>query len=597
MSSENLRAIEIQQKRILNLLVSEGKITNSQAQSLPPSESVESIIPDIARMTNNEDALVAAVATALSRPAFVEVEEGRKAILPGPTENYCVYDGIVFLTNPLDQRSIARALTWARQKKNEGELKTESELRVGVIGAAKLDGLRNTVIDDDEVITADGEQAKQLAAKRIDDMIREAASKDATDIHLQPTQGDRIQVRYRIDGDLRTQRTYLNTLHDSICRVAIETRSNLILETGSPQDGKFSFDLTGNKKINLRLSSLPVQRGSDKALKLVLRLLGNNTQLSNLAQLGLSKRNEDILRRLGNQPNGLIAMTGPTGSGKTTTISAVLVDAYRNNPDRNYHTIEEPVEIQHEGMSHTECGKHLSFADALRALLRQDPDVIYVGEMRDEETADLGFKAAQTGHLVLTTLHTNNAHESIGRLDRMNIPLDIIASNTSAFAAQRLVRRLCSGCKIEYRLKDSVAQASLYGLNQVFNGDTDVCLFRANPKGCEKCGHESGGMKGRAGILEILEFTPDIQEAILSGVPPNTMRRNAIADGSFLDLWDDGLRLVKAGITSFDELEKHLRPYLTDRLAVGRASQHGSNGAPHATGQQTPSHLRIQPQL
>ncbi|KPC02167.1 GspE/PulE family protein (plasmid) [Pseudomonas amygdali pv. lachrymans] len=597
MSTENTRGIELQQKKILNLLVSEGKITNSQAQSLPPSESVESIIPDIARMTNNEDALVAAVATALSRPAFVEVEEGRKAILPGPSENFCVYDGIVYLTNPLDQRSIQRALTWARQKKNEGELKTEGDLRIGVIGAAKLDGLRNTVIDDDEVVTADGEQAKQLAAKRIDDMIREAASKDATDIHLQPTQGDRVQVRYRIDGDLRTQRTYLNTLHDSICRVAIETRSNLILETGTAQDGKFSFDLTGNKKINLRLSSLPVQRGSDKALKLVLRLLGNNTKLSNLPQLGLSKRNEEILRRLGNQPNGLIAVTGPTGSGKTTTLGAVLVDAYRNNPDRNYHTIEEPVEIQHEGMSHTECGKHLSFADALRALLRQDPDVIYVGEMRDEETADLGYKAAQTGHLVLTTLHTNNAHESIARLERMNIPSDIIASNTSAFAAQRLVRRLCTGCRVEYRFKDSVKQASLYGLNQVFNGNTDVCLYRANPEGCEKCGQESGGMKGRAGILEVLEFTPDVQEAILSGVSPNTMRRSSIADGTFLDLWDDGLRLVKDGITSFEELEKHLRPYLTDRLAGSRAGQHGPNGALPLTGQQTPSHLRSQPQL
>ncbi|QHF00595.1 GspE/PulE family protein (plasmid) [Pseudomonas cannabina pv. alisalensis] len=597
MSTENTRGIELQQKKILNLLVSEGKITNSQAQSLPPSESVESIIPDIARMTNNEDALVAAVATALSRPAFVEVEEGRKAILPGPSENFCVYDGIVYLTNPLDQRSIQRALTWARQKKNEGELKTEGDLRIGVIGAAKLDGLRNTVIDDDEVVTADGEQAKQLAAKRIDDMIREAASKDATDIHLQPTQGDRVQVRYRIDGDLRTQRTYLNTLHDSICRVAIETRSNLILETGTAQDGKFSFDLTGNKKINLRLSSLPVQRGSDKALKLVLRLLGNNTKLSNLPQLGLSKRNEEIMRRLGNQPNGLIAVTGPTGSGKTTTLGAVLVDAYRNNPDRNYHTIEEPVEIQHEGMSHTECGKHLTFADALRALLRQDPDVILVGEMRDEETADLGYKAAQTGHLVLTTLHTNNAHESIARLERMNIPSDIIASNTSAFAAQRLVRRLCTGCRVEYRFKDSVKQASLYGLNQIFNGNTDVCLYRANPEGCEKCGRESGGMKGRAGILEVLEFTPDVQEAILSGVSPNTMRRSSIADGTFLDLWDDGLRLVKDGITSFEELEKHLRPYLTDRLAGSRAGQHAPNGALPLIGQQTPSHLRSQPQL
>ncbi|MCU9528114.1 ATPase, T2SS/T4P/T4SS family [Pseudomonas mosselii] len=564
--------MELQQKKILTLLVTDRKITLSQAQSLPISESMESVIPDIARMANNEDALVAAVATALGRPAFTEVEEGRKALMPDISDNFCVYDGTVFLTNPLDQRTIGRALAWARNKRSEGALKLEGELRIGVIGAAKLDGLRNTDIDDEDVISTDAEAAKQRAGRRIEDMIRDAASKDATDIHLQPTQGDRIQVRYRIDGQLRTQRSYLNSLHDSVCRVAIETLCNMTLETGIPQDGKFGFDISGNKKINLRLSSIPAQRGAEKALKLVFRLLGNNTTLANLNLLGLSKRNEDIFRRLGNQPNGLIALTGPTGSGKTTTLAAVLLDAYRNNPDRNYHTIEEPVEMLHEGMTHTECGKHLSFADALRALLRQDPDVILVGEMRDRETADLGYSAAMTGHLVLTTLHTNNAHESIGRLERMGVPADIIAANTSAFAAQRLVRRLCPDCKIEYRLKDDHAKVSVYGSSQIFGGNTELILYKANPKGCSTCGQDSGGMRGRAGILEILEFTPEVQEAILSGKSPSILRREAIADGSFLDLWDDGLRLVKAGVTCFEELEAHLRPYMTDRVFAGKTA-------------------------
>ncbi|MBM5458969.1 Flp pilus assembly complex ATPase component TadA [Pseudomonas sp. P66] len=595
MSDERVKGgVEIQQKKILKLLVADSKITLSQAQSLPTSETMESIIPDIARMASNEDALVSAVANALGRPAFTEIEEGRKALLPDISENFCVYDGIVFLTNPLDQRSIARALSWARQKKSEGLLKQDGDLRIGVIGAAKLDGLRNTDIDDEDEISGDVEAAKQRAGKRIDDMIREAASKDATDIHLQPSQGDRIQVRFRIDGDLRTQRTYPISMHDSVCRVAIETLCNLSLETGTPQDGKFGFDLSGNKKINIRLSSIPVQRGSDKTLKLVLRLLGNNTKLANLDHLDLSDRNKEIFRRLGNLPNGLIALTGPTGSGKTTTQSAILLDAYRNNPDRNYHTIEEPVEIQHEGMTHTECSKHLSFADALRALLRQDPDVIYVGEMRDKATADLGYSAAMTGHLVLTTIHTNNAHESIGRLERMDIPADIIAANTAAFAAQRLVRRLCSDCKVSYRLKDDHKHAALYGSNQIFGGTTEVVLYKANPKGCSTCGHESGGMRGRAGIVEILEFTPDIQEAILAGVSPAILRRESIANGTFLDLWDDGLRLVKAGITSFQELEARLRPYMTDRVVGTRP---GSGAAIQATGHASAPGLRHQPQL
>lgn len=598
MIDDRTKQIEMLQKRILHFLVTESKITQSQAQSLPVAESVESIIPDITRMANNEDAVVSAVAATLNKPAFFEVEIGRKALMPDVTENFCVYDGTVFLTNPMDQRSISRALGWARQKKHEGILKHDGELRIGVIGAARLDGLRNTDLDDEEVVAVDGEAAKQLASKRIADMLRDAAAKNATDIHLQPTQGDRIQVRYRIDGELKTQRTYPNTFHDSVCRVAIETLCSLTLETGTPQDGKFSFELTGNKKISIRLSSIPVQRGVDKALKIVMRLLGNDTSLANLEALNLSERNYNILRRLGNQPNGLIALTGPTGSGKTTTSSAILLDAYRNNPDRNYHTIEEPVEMVHEGMTHTECGKHLTFADALRSLLRQDPDVIGVGEMRDDETADLGYKAAMTGHLVLTTLHTNNAHESIGRLERMNIPSDIIAANTSAFAAQRLVRRLCSNCKIEYRLKDNVAEAAMYGLNRVFGGDTNVLIFKANPKGCATCGEDSGGMKGRAGILEILEFTPVVQEAILSGVSPSVLRRTSIADGTFLDLWDDGLRLVKQGVTTFAELERSLRPYLTDRVGANKSGS-GRASSPsnaHLSSVQTPD-SRKQPQL
>ena len=342
------------------------------------------------------------------------------------------------------------------------------------------------------------------------------------------------------------------------------------------QDGKFDFAVSTHKKINLRVSTLPVTKGSESTPKVVVRLLGNDTSLANLDRLGMSAENKALLRRLGEAPNGLIIVTGPTGSGKTTTLNAMLLDIYGQDPNRNYHTIEEPVEIQHEGMSHTECGKHLSFATALRALLRQDPDVILLGEIRDNETAEYAFKAGQTGHLVLTTLHTNNAHESLDRLGRMDIPTDIIATNTQAIMAQRLVRSLCKSCKVEYLFRSDEKRFALYGSNPVFGSNGDLKLYRANPKGCQVCNngsHQSGGLKGRRGVIEVLELTPEIQEAILNGISPSLLRRSQIAEGTFKDLWDDGLRLVFEGVIGFEQLEKELRPYLSDRVGAPKNLQ------------------------
>ena len=565
------------QKIILSFLVSEGKLTGSQASSLPPAESMESIIPDIIRISGNEESVCSAVAKALKRRQFVEIEEGRRYIVPPGNEQFVIYDGTAFMPNPLDRKTSEQAMNFARRNS------LGSNLSLGVISSTKLDGLRANSLDNEDEVAADDETNKRLAQKRIDEMIREAAAKDATDIHLQPTQGDRIQVRYRIDGKLKTMRTYPNALHNSVLRVVVENMCSLTLETVKPQDGKFDFELSPNKRINVRVSSIPALQKSDKSIKLVLRLLGNNTKLSNLRDLGMDPRNLAILQRIGNEPNGMIVLTGPTGSGKTTTNNAVLLDSYRNNPNRNFHTIEEPVEIMHEGMTHTECGEHLSFADALRALLRQDPDVIYVGEIRDLETADLAYKAAMTGHLVLTTLHTNNAHESIDRLAREGINPGIIATNTTALVAQRLVRSLCPHCKKQYRFSTDSDRVALYGANRLFKGDSEHILYKASGTGCTHCGVDSGGLKGRRGVLEILELTPVIQEAILNGMSPFLLRRSSIADGSFRDLWDDGLRLVLEGVVSFEELEHELKPYMNDRASGIKAPvlvQHAGHAPP-----------------
>lgn len=554
------------QRKILRNLVESGKITQQQADTQPSSEAADQVVPDILRVCKDDEAVAHAIGKFLEREVFLELEPGLSIMQGQEGEAWFIYGNTIFMANPFHKRMHERATAFAR-------LHNIMDPKVGVVSLTRLEAIKAIDTDDDDSAVNDSEQLKARATQRVDDLIREAAKVNASDIHLQPTQGDQVQVRLRIDGELLTRRLYSSKIHEAICRVIIENNCGLTLELNAAQDGKFDFAVSSHKKINLRVSTLPVTKGSESTPKVVIRLLGNDTTLANLDKLGMASENKALLRRLGEAPNGLIIVTGPTGSGKTTTLNAMLLDIYGQDPNRNYHTIEEPVEIQHEGMSHTECGKHISFAIALRALLRQDPDVILLGEIRDNETAEYAFKAGQTGHLVLTTLHTNNAHESLDRLVRMGLPLDIIATNTTAIMAQRLARSLCKHCRIEYLFRSDEARFAMYGSNPVFNGNGDLKLYRANPKGCQVCTngpHQSGGLKGRRGVIEILELKPEIQEAILNGISPSLLRRSQIAEGTFKDLWDDGLRLVLEGSLGFEQLEKELRPYLSDRVGAPR---------------------------
>ncbi|HHH9441265.1 TPA: GspE/PulE family protein [Pseudomonas aeruginosa] len=556
------------QRKILRNLVDAGKITQQQADTQPASEAMEQVVPDILRVCKDDEAVAHAIAKALERDVFKEVEEGLTIIHGQDGEPWFIYGNTIFIANPFHRRMVEKATGFARSN-------NIPHPKVGVVSHSRLESIKAIDGDDDDSSVQDSEQLKARAIQRVEDLVREAAKLNASDIHLQPTQGDQIQVRFRIDGELLARKRYSTVIHEAILRVVIEGNCGLTMELNKPQDGKFSFSLSSHKTINLRVSTLPVSRGSEATPKCVIRLLGNDSSLSDLNKLGMSKSNLDLIRRLADSPNGLIIVTGPTGSGKTTTLNATLLDIYGQDPNRNYHTIEEPVEMQHEGMSHTECGEHLSFAAALRALLRQDPDVILLGEMRDNETAEYAFKAGQTGHLVLTTLHTNNSHESLDRLARMDIPADIIVSNTRAIMAQRLVRSLCKSCRVEYLFRSDEERFLQYGSNPAFNGNGDLKLYKANPKGCQSCnsgGLQFSGLKGRRGVIEILEITPEIQEAVLDGMTTSQLRRSQLAEGSFKDLWDDGLRLVAEGVVGFEQLEKELGPYLSHRMS-GKADR------------------------
>lgn len=561
MSDDN---IKIAQDKVYKYLVDKNRVTHQIAESQPVSESMAAILSDVIRVAKDDNAVAEAAASVTKLFHLVHAEEGLLITCGGAKDGWLAYSDHLCVNNPFDKDLVDQATAWARIK----NVKYES---LGVISntyLAQLRSVHGSTTDD-----AAAEVNDERALAQVDDIIRLAAGMDASDIHFVPTQTEKVDLQFRIDGVLKTQKKLDLTVHSAMVRAVMENRCSVPFVANKEQGGKFELAINGNKSINIRVSTLPVVRRSEKSTKMVVRLLGNNVALANLKRQGLSERNYNSLVRFGNYPNGLLIMTGPTGSGKTTTLYAELIDMQNTNPNRNFHTVEDPCEMQQSGMSHTEVDINLSFADALRALLRQDPDVILVGEIRDDETAALAYKAAMTGHLVLSTLHTNNTHESIGRLLNMGIGIDLIVSNTTAILAQRLVRCLCKHCKVEYRLQDDPDRLRLYGQNKVFKQSKgNTILYKANPVGCDYCG--KAGLKGRHGVVEILEFTAEMQFALLKGANPSILRRENLADGTFEDLWDDGLRLIADGIVGFDQLESVLKPYQMDRVEMN--STYGS---------------------
>lgn len=559
--SKAVEKIRQTQSSIYEFLVKRGKVTQQIADSQPTSESMAVIMMDAIRVSKDDAAVAEAAAHHLNIFYLAVAEEGLAIHCAGPEDGWLIYSDVLCVTNPFDKALCELAVAWARnENKNTSKLGVISSSYLGQLRAANVATNTETDQVDDK-----------LALQQIEDIIRNAATMDASDVHFVPDQTDKVEIKYRIDGVLLAQRKVDLTLLRAMVRALLEQKCAVTFSSIHQQDGKCDLHLSGNKMISLRVSTIPVVRKSETAPKLVVRLLGNNAALADLNRMGMSPSNLDKLIRYGNYPSGMIVLTGPTGSGKTTTLYAQLINMQNSNPNRNFHTVEDPVEIQQMGMSHTEVREpHLTFAHALRALLRQDPDVILVGEMRDDETAELAFKASMTGHLVLTTLHTNNSHESVGRLQNMGIGTDLIVTNTTAFLAQRLVRTLCKHCKQPSLLKADEVRNAKYGRHPAFmlkGGDTEV--FTKNKSGCKECNF---GEKGRRGILEIFEMTAEVQVELLSGKNPSILRREQIAAGTFEDLWDDGLRLVAEGAISFEQLEAELKEYEMDRVGMKATS-------------------------
>jgi type IV pilus assembly protein PilB len=437
----------------------------------------------------------------------------------------------------------------------------------------------NEVIDIQREDSGDAQQVSEAEvaedspiAQTVNLLLEYAIRSHASDIHIEPRE-QFVQIRYRIDGVLKeVNQLPRNVLGALVSRIKI--LSNLkIDERRVPQDGRFKIKVAG-KQYALRVSTLPIADGE----KVVMRILDESNQAVTLPELGYWGRSLATINEAIAQPNGMVLVTGPTGSGKSTSLFSILTSL--NRPDVNISTIEDPVEYKIPGVNQTQTNAKagMTFANGLRALLRQDPNIIMVGEIRDGETANLGVQAALTGHLVFSTLHTNNAATSLPRLLDMGIEPFLIASTIKAVVGQRLVRRLCMVCRQKYVPEQSeieeiiklfnlpegktfshIHELEEQAMEQSVGGDTEpgttnstiTQLWKANAEGCDECSHT--GYKGRIGIYEVLGVSVPIQKMIASNATSNQIQDQAISEG-MTTMQADGLVKVLRGNTTLEEV-------------------------------------------
>lgn len=371
-------------------------------------------------------------------------------------------------------------------------------------------------------------------------LLMEAVKERASDIHIEPYENG-IDVRIRVDGILRKVLSPPKIIQDAlISRVKIISGLD-IAEKRLPQDGRIRL-LVGGKDIDIRVSTIPTALGE----RAVLRLLDRQVGILSLEMTGLKGSTLQAFNNAISKHNGIILVTGPTGSGKTTTLYASLLKL--NTEERNIITVEDPVEYQLKGIGQIQVNPKigLTFASGLRAILRQDPDVMMVGEIRDVETADIAVHASLTGHLVLSTLHTNDAPGAITRLIDMGIEPFLVASSLICILAQRLVRKICPHCKESYT---PAPQELKYLESSHWDEGSPPLLYRG--QGCDKC--LGKGYLGRTGILELLEITPDVRSMIVDRKDAKTIKRAAIESG-FETLRTDGIKKILDGVTTIEEV-------------------------------------------
>ncbi|ELA7313957.1 type IV-A pilus assembly ATPase PilB [Vibrio alginolyticus] len=424
------------------------------------------------------------------------------------------------------RRLYGRSLS--HEKSGLKEINQEELANLVDVGADEIDNIEDLSQDESPV------------SRYINQILLDAVRKGASDIHFEPYE-KMYRVRLRCDGILiETQQPPSHLSRRLSARIKILSKLD-IAERRLPQDGRIKLKLNQDTAIDMRVSTLPTLFGE----KIVLRLLDSSSASLDIDKLGYSEQQKQLYLDALRRPQGMILMTGPTGSGKTVSLYTGL--SILNKPEINISTAEDPVEINLSGINQVQVQPKIGFgfAEALRSFLRQDPDVVMVGEIRDLDTAEIAIKASQTGHLVLSTLHTNSAAETVIRLSNMGVESFNLASSLSLIIAQRLARKLCSHCKQSQEL---TVQLQHLGIQASDN------IFKANPDGCDECTH---GYSGRTGIYEVMRFDEFLSEALIKGASVHELEKLAIANG-MSTLQMSGIEKLKQGITSFSELQRVL---------------------------------------
>ena len=415
----------------------------------------------------------------------------------------------------------------------------EAEQLVGEMEAQDLQSLAHELEEPQDLLDTDDEAP---IIRLVNSLLFRAAKERASDIHIEPMERE-LLVRFRIDGVLqeviKPPKRYQNSI---VSRVKVMGQLN-IAEKRLPQDGRIRIKLAG-RDIDIRLSTIPCTFGE----RIVMRLLDKATTILDLPEIGMAPADMALMDQVIRRSHGIVLVTGPTGSGKTTTLYAAL--SRINTPDLNILTVEDPVEYQIRGIGQMAINPKigLTFAAGLRSFLRQDPDVILVGEIRDRETAEIAIQASLTGHLVFSTVHTNDAASAVTRLVDMGVEPFLVASSLTAVMAQRLVRRLCPECREGYH--PTAEELKEVGLTpEAVARAGNPTIYRA--KGCDACG--GNGYRGRTGIYEMLMVDDDIRQLALKNVDSGSMKKAGVAKG-MRTLLDDGARKVLAGETTLAEV-------------------------------------------
>jgi len=460
-----------------------------------------------------------AIQVAASNPLHLGALDDLRLLLGEPIEVVAV-----------PSRVVVSSINYVYERATAGAEQAISDMAEG----ESLSALAEELAEPEDLLDA-SDEAPMI--RLVNSILFQAVQQRASDIHFEPFEKE-IAVRYRIDGVLYNILSPPKRLQSSlISRIKIMAGMN-IAEKRLPQDGRIGLKM-GGREIDIRVSDVPTAHGE----RLVLRLLDKTSLLLNLEDIGLSPDGLATMDQLIQMAHGILLVTGPTGSGKTTTLYAALSKI--NSPDKNIITIEDPIEYQLKGIGQIQVNPkiQLTFANGLRSILRQDPDVIMVGEIRDTETAEIAIQASLTGHLVFSTLHTNDSAGAITRLLDMGIEPFLVSSSVVAIIAQRLVRQICPECRVSYR--PTAEELGKLGLKQI----GDRLFYRG--KGCAHC--INTGYRGRSGIYEILVLDDEIRNLILSKVDSSRIKAKAVSKG-MVTLREDGARRIMTGMTTTEEV-------------------------------------------